>query len=301
MATVTDYVKMDSAVWLNPTADGVIYGYGVLNTNWLNFTHNHSEGTPQNAVITHWPKEYVEFYRGNPKELKNVGENITKAFDPVMGSIKDLLKDIKAEEDKKKEEAEKKKQEEAAKNGTVSAQSTVHTMDFGLTAIIVASIPVAWEVVKMIINAMGEKGKDDALQNYNADGSMTFIIADYYSGTARVLNHVGWLGLFNNVDKVKQMKQRIDSVRDQSTSAMSILSKRKDWKARIRLKPVNSQKTPAKQPPVKKTPTKQAPTKQAPAKQAPVKQAPVKKAPAKAQAKTPAKGTTKAPATKKPK
>lgn len=253
--------------WTEATGDGVIYGYGVLDTQWLNFKHNHNETTPQNAFVTHWPKEYVEFYKGNPKDMKNVGENIGKALDPILDKAKELIKEIDAEK-KAQEEAKKKKEEEAKaktqtvhKNSSASKNSQVHAsfVDAGLITgpLIIAGIGIAWELLKYCAAALGEKAKEDALLYYNPDGSITYITADYYSGSAARLNHVGWLGVFNNVDKVKEMSARIHQVTESKANAYSIFSKRKDFRSRITLKT----KAPAKPKSTPKTPVKSAPVK----------------------------------------
>lgn len=305
MESPVKFLKMqdDDSFWTEATGDGVIYGCGTLDTNWLNTRHNHNEGTPQKAFITHWPKEYVEFYHGNPKEMKNVGENIGKAIDPIMDRAKDLIKELDEEKKRQEEERKKKEEEKGAKtqaqvkkNSTGNGQVHASFIDGGLITgpVIVACIGIAWELLKMAFTAIGDKAKEDALQYYNSDGSITFIVADYYSGTAARMHHVGFFGWFNNVDRVAQMSERIKKVSASNAKAYGIFSKSKNFKSRITLK---AAKAPAKKTPVKQAPTKQAPTKQTPAKQTPTKQAPAKQAPVK---KAPAKSPAKAPAAKKP-
>ncbi len=255
------YIKTAAGFqWTEATGDGVIYGYGLLDMQWLNFKHNHNEATPQNAFVTHWPKEYVEFYKGGPKDMKNIGENIGKALDPIMDKAKELIKEIDAEK-KAQEEAKKKKEEEAKtktqavhKNNSNSGQVHASFVDGGLITgpLIVAGIGIAWELLKWGATALGEKAKEDALLYYNPDGSITYVTADYYSGSAARLNHVGWFGVFNNVDKVKEMSARIRQVTESKANAYSIFSKRKDFKSKLTLKA----KTAAKSKVAPKVPVK---------------------------------------------
>lgn len=228
---VKQLIPLQNAVYKTITDDGVILGHGYIDKDWLNRTHRHSEGVNQWAYIEHLPPKYVQRQiDANRKMFDNAAkffENINKVIDKLSKMPKSHFVGTGAEIMQAAEEEEISMTELSELMGDSQIQEYINYItlatdeepkesfgamasgdDFDLRQII-AIVGVAAEILRQTFTLLGSV-QDELVRNVsNSDGSLTLVIADYYHGTARTIRHVGWFGIPNNINLVRQQGNKI--------------------------------------------------------------------------------------------
>lgn len=222
---VRNLIKLQNdATWKKLSDDGVIVGYGKLDLDWLNLNYNHNEGTEQYAYVKHFPAEYVKFRILDPtKRMKDIQKNlmdsIEKLFDNAKTSLGKLpLSPAKKEEIKKDTVTSPPKTD----NGTTIASDGISI------ELILEGIKFFFGMTRAINDTIGAIGDEMMSANLNADGSLTYIVADYYHGTARNIDHVGAGAIFGgHKNDVETVGKRILSLSSTDKNRVEIQSKTK--------------------------------------------------------------------------
>lgn len=232
---VKQLIPLQNAVYKTITDDGLILGHGYIDKNWLNRTHRHTEGTNQWAYIEHLPPKYVEKrIDTNRKMIDNFSkflETVNKVLEKltkspksqfVMAGTEGILTAAQDEEIITMQELEALMadpyMQEYIKYVTLAQDEEPSKEGFGTMASggdsdlrqILVIVQIAIALLQEGLRLLGSV-QDELVRNVsNPDGSLTIVIADYYHGTARTIRHVGWFGIPNNINTVRQ---RGDTIR----------------------------------------------------------------------------------------
>lgn len=222
---VRDLVRLQKdATWKKLSDDGVIVGYGKLDLDWLNLNHNHNEATEQYAYVKHFPAEYVKFRILDPtKRMKDIQKNlmdsIQKLFDNASKSLEKLpLSPTKKEEIKK----------DTITSPPKTDNKVIIANDAFIVGLIMDGIKFIWGITCSINEYSGSIGDQIISANLNADGSLTYVVADYYHGTAKNIEHVGVGALFGgHKDHVESVGKKIQALSSTDKNRVEIKSKTK--------------------------------------------------------------------------
>lgn len=217
------------ATWKQLSTDGIYVGYGQLDLDWLNLQYNHNEAVDQNVYIKHFPAAYVKQNLLDPtKKFREIQGNLMGAIEKLFDNAKNSIGKLPLTPEKKNE-INKEKIESPPSNNKPSNTVNIASMgELQLLNLILDGIKGMFQFCKDMNNVTNAIADEIIAETLNADGSLTVIVADYYSGTPRAIRHVGFGAISggNTVDVVVTGK-RILSLTNYKESEMRIQTKLK--------------------------------------------------------------------------